>query len=219
VPDRPAPDSAEGRKPASYFGNPRADMVALLPRPLGRVLDVGCGAGATARAFRAAGATELVGIEVVAEEAERARAAYDRVVAGDALAAVRGGDAGSGFDTIACYDVLEHLADPLALVTALGGVAAPGARLHVSVPNARHLSLARDLYLRGTFGYTATGHRDSTHLRWFTRRDIEALVSAGGWTVRSATPALPGRSAAADRLTLGAAREFVAFQWRILAVR
>ena len=92
------------------------------------------------------------------------------------------------FDTFVLYDVLEHLVDPAAVLEALVPLAAPGARAHVSVPNARHWTLMRDLVLRGTFGYTDWGHRDRTHLRWFTRRDIEALLAAhrlaGAWRRR-----------------------------------
>ncbi len=216
---RPASDARARPKPSGYFRNTREETIALLPRPLGRVLDVGCGAGGSGPAFRAAGARELVGIEIDPDEAAVAAATYDEVIVGDALEAMRALDERAPFDTIACYDVLEHLVDPLPLVEALRAVAAPGAHLHVSVPNARHFSLARDLYLRGTFGYTQTGHRDLTHLRWFTRRDIEALVTEAGWTVESAAPALLGRAALADRLTFGRARELIAFQWRVLARR
>lgn len=205
-------------KPPGYFRNTRAETVADLPVPLGRVLDVGCGAGSAGWSFRDAGATELVGIELDPDEAAAASETYDEVLCGDALEVVERAGWFERFDTIACYDVLEHLADPLPLVEALRGAASPGGWLHVSVPNARHYSLARDLVFRGTFGYTQFGHRDLTHLRWFTRRDVEQLVDEAGWSVVSATPSLPGRLAAADRLTAGIAREFLAFQWRVLAV-
>ena len=193
-------------------------MVAELPRPLGRVLDIGCGAGAAGPQFRSAGAEELVGIEIDPAEAAVAAELYDEVICGDALQAVSEAGWSNRFDTIACYDVLEHLVDPLELVDALRSSVPEGARIHVSVPNARHYSLARDLFLRGTFGYTQFGHRDLTHLRWFTRRDIEHLLEEGGWSVVSSSPSLPGRLSAADRLTLGTGREFLAFQWRVLAV-
>ena len=78
-----------------------------------------------------------------------------------------------------------HLRSARADAGAARGVAAPGGRLHVSVPNASHISLLRDLILRGTFGYQPAGHRDATHIRWFTRRDIVALVGEGGWHVEA----------------------------------
>jgi 2-polyprenyl-3-methyl-5-hydroxy-6-metoxy-1,4-benzoquinol methylase len=199
--------SPKGR---GYYSNERPDVVALLPRPLGRVLDVGCGEGGMAAGLRAAGATEIVGIEVVEEAAARARGALDRVHVGrveDTL-----DDLAGPFDTILCLDVLEHLVDPGSVLKALRSRAAPGAALQVSVPNARHYSLVRDLVFRGTFGYTDWGHRDSTHLRWFTRRDIIALVDDTGWEVlRTSVPPLR-RSAALDRLTRGWSSEFLVAQ-------
>ena len=202
---------------AGYFDNARADVVAKLPPPLGRVLDVGCGAGAVGASLRAAGAQRVVGIEVHRPSAERARALLDEVHVGaveDVL-----GDVDESFDTFVLYDVLEHLVDPAAVLGQLAGLAAPGARVHVSVPNARHWSLVRDLVFRATFGYTDWGHRDRTHLRWFTRRDIEALLAASGWTVVEASPAAFGRDATLNRLTGGALREFLALQWHVLARR
>jgi 2-polyprenyl-3-methyl-5-hydroxy-6-metoxy-1,4-benzoquinol methylase len=195
---------------AGYYGNDRADVIATLPRDVGRVLDVGCGSGGTAPGLRAAGATEIVGIELVPEAAEAARAMLDEVHAAaveDALDELDG-----RFDTLMCLDVLEHLVDPAGVVARLRSLAAPGATLQISVPNARHFSLARDLLLRGTFGYADWGHRDRTHLRWFTRRDLIQLVSDAGWcVVRTSVPPL-GRSARLHRLTRGWSSEFLVAQ-------
>jgi len=211
----PSPVLPLGAKPEAYFENAREDLVARLPQPLGRVLDVGCGGGAVGCALRAAGASELVGIELDGRAAQRARATFDQVYEGDAEAAISG--ISSAFDTICCYDILEHLYDPPGVIEALRSIAAPGSHLHISIPNARHFSLLRDLVLRGTFGYEAVGHRDATHLRWFTRRDIERMLADCGWTVLETTTHLfkPGR-AALTRLTKGHAREYFAVQWYVL---
>jgi 2-polyprenyl-3-methyl-5-hydroxy-6-metoxy-1,4-benzoquinol methylase len=204
---------------SGYFENERADVVAKLPRPLGRVLDVGCGAGGVGRSLRTAGAARIVGIEIHEPSAEKARGVLDEVHTGPVEQVLAEGRLEGPFDTFVLYDVLEHLVDPAAVLAALVDLAAPGARAHVSVPNARHWTLQRDLVLRGTFGYTDWGHRDRTHLRWFTRRDIEALLAATGWPVLASSPALMGREATVDRLTRRTAREFLALQWHVLAQR
>jgi len=205
------------RPDSGYFANERADVVAALERPLGHVLDVGCGAGAVGPGLRAAGARRLTGIELVPQAAALARAHYDEVVEGrveDALVRLEG-----PFDTILCLDVLEHLVDPGAVLLALHDLAAPGGRLQVSVPNARHLSLVYDLVVRGTFGYADWGHRDRTHLRWFTRRDIVALIEGAGWAVtRTGHPPL-GRSRVLARLTGDRSSEFLVGQWYVAARR
>jgi 2-polyprenyl-3-methyl-5-hydroxy-6-metoxy-1,4-benzoquinol methylase len=183
---------------------------------VGRVLDVGCGEGGAAQPLRAAGASWISGIELVTGRAACAEQVYDEVQVGDALSTL--GSLRGPFDTILCYDVLEHLYDPLSLLRALVGVTAPGGRLHVSVPNASHVSLLRDLIVRGTFGYEPYGHRDATHLRWFTRRDIASLIGEAGWRVENERPStLHWRSRLLARLTRGRSTEFFAGQWYVLA--
>jgi SAM-dependent methyltransferase len=208
----------EFRAPAGglYYANTRVEVVAKLPRPLGAVLDVGCGAGGVGRSLRAAGAERVEGVEVHAAMAEQAREVYDRVHVGDVVELLEEGRIAGPFDTLVLYDVLEHLVDPARVLRALHGVATAGARIHVSVPNARHWSLLRDLALRGTFGYTEWGHRDASHLRWFTRRDMESLLERDGWGVVESSPAVLGRGATLDRLTRGTLSEFLALQWHVL---
>ena len=203
-------------KPASYYAQERGDLVAQLPRPLGSVLDVGCGSGGAGRLLRAAGATRLTGVELHAPSAQRARELYDAVHVGRAEEIVPTLD--EAFDTFVLYDLLEHLADPGGLLLELRRVAENGAHLHVSVPNARHFSLLRDLALRGTFGYAEWGHRDSTHLRWFTRGDLVALLEGSGWSVERVTHgSLRPISRLAERVSRGLTAEFLVVQWAALA--
>lgn len=201
-----------------YYGQQRPELVAALPHPLGRVLDLGCGEGGTATGLRSAGATWISGIELVPAAAARAAEVLDEIETGrieEMLYRVRG-----PFDTILLYDVLEHLADPAAVLIALHRQATPLARLHVSVPNARHWSLLRDLVVRGTFGYTESGHRDTTHVRWFTRADLEQLLRSTGWDPQPGShPALRGRHHRLHRWTRGYVAEFTFWQWVVLAHR
>jgi 2-polyprenyl-3-methyl-5-hydroxy-6-metoxy-1,4-benzoquinol methylase len=203
------------QKPPSYFEQARPELVAQLPQQLGRLLDIGCGAGGVGRALRAR-ATFLAGVELDPEAAQVARQAYDQVLTGrveDVLGSLDG-----PFDTILAYDVLEHLTDPGDLLRRLHQVAAPNALLHVSVPNARHWSLVRDLVVHGTFAYTDWGHRDRTHLRWLTRRDLVALLESNGWHVERTlhAPSSPAGSLL-ERLTAGRSAEFLVYQWSALA--
>jgi 2-polyprenyl-3-methyl-5-hydroxy-6-metoxy-1,4-benzoquinol methylase len=211
--------STTAPKPTGYYSLDRADVVAELPKPIGRVLDVGCGEGGVGRSLRAAGATWVSGIEIMPDVAEVAREVLDEVYVGSVEAALADGRLAGPFDTICCYDVLEHLVDPEPVLRSLKALAGPGARLHISIPNARHFSLLIDLLFRGTFGYAEYGHRDATHLRWYTRRDLVALVRRAGWDVQwVVADTFYGRNRYADRLTLRRAREFLALQWHVLAL-
>src|ERR1700748_413587 len=98
--------SISSGKPRSYFAQARPELVAQLPARLGRVLDVGCGAGGVGRAIRDR-AEFLAGSELDPEAAAEAREAYDQVLNGrveDVLSQAEG-----PFDTILAYDLLEHL--------------------------------------------------------------------------------------------------------------
>lgn len=205
-------------KPAGYYSVPRTDLVPHLPRPLGRVLDVGCGDGQTGRLLLADRPERLVGVEINPEAAEVAREAYDEVLVGPAEEML--GELHGPFDTILCYDVLEHLVDPWSVLAQLARLSTPGGRLHVSVPNARHLSLIFDVMVRGTFNYQPWGHRDETHLRWFTPRDIETAVRDAGFEIlsRSHTP-ISGVRRFLARITGGRSTEFLVWQWQVLATR
>jgi 2-polyprenyl-3-methyl-5-hydroxy-6-metoxy-1,4-benzoquinol methylase len=202
---------------SGYYGSVRLDLVDWLPRPLGPLLDIGCGEAATAGALRTAGATSITGIEIVPEAAEVARGRVDTLLVGrveDQLA-----NLGGPFKTIVAWDVLEHLVDPYSLLRRLHDLAAPDAHVQISVPNARHVSLMRDLVLKGTFGYADHGHRDRTHLRWFTRQDLVRMLADTGWDpIGTSHPRLM-RSAGLDRLTRGRSTEFLVEQWYALGRR
>lgn len=205
-------------KPAGYFEQDRVELVRQLPRPLGVVLDVGCGEGRTGASLRSAGATRIVGIELDQAAAAAAAESYDEVREGAVETEL---DSVAGpFNTILLYDLLEHLVDPWDVLRRLQGVAAPGARVHVSIPNARHWTLLRDLGARGTFGYTPAEHRDVTHLRWFTRSDLVELLESTGWAVDGVDfGALRPVSKLAARLTRNLSAELLAYQLSAIAHR
>jgi 2-polyprenyl-3-methyl-5-hydroxy-6-metoxy-1,4-benzoquinol methylase len=212
------PPMAAPKSDDRYYGVVRDDMVSWLPDPIGRVLDVGCGAGATGRLLAGRHPERLVGIELVPEAAEKALDAYDEVHVGSAESLLP--ELEGPFDSLLCYDVLEHLVDPWAVLRELARLSAPGARLHVSVPNVRHLSLMFDVMVRGTFGYTSSGHRDDTHLRWFTPRDIERAVTDAGFEIRARShPAISSWRRGLASMTQGRSTEFLVVQWQVLATR
>ena len=71
--------SATTPKPSGYYDLERADVVAELPRPIGRALDVGCGSGGVGLSLKAAGAESVTGVEVNPEAAAVARTRLDAV--------------------------------------------------------------------------------------------------------------------------------------------
>jgi len=68
-------------KPDGYYSQGRPELVRLLPRPLGRVLDVGCGSGILSIAAVKLGGTRALGVDIdpIAVEATVANARHNRV--------------------------------------------------------------------------------------------------------------------------------------------
>jgi SAM-dependent methyltransferase len=88
--------------------------------------------------------------------------------------------AGEKFDAIICADVLEHLRDPRPLLTQLPAFLAEGGSVLMSLPNASHLTILASL-LGGRFPYQQNGLLDNTHLKFYGREDLDALLRECGF--------------------------------------
>ncbi len=169
-----------------YFDHERREILPFLPERCARLLDLGCGSGATAAMVRGARAVDWAGgAELDPGQAARAAAVFDRVWEGD-LAALSLEDeiAPGSLDLVLCLDVLEHLPWPWRVVQRLTPLLAPGGRLILSVPNIRNWKFIWRLFARGDFRYREAGLLDRTHLRFFTFETAADLAGAGGLDIR-----------------------------------
>lgn len=176
---------------AAYTGA-RADIVDMVPNSARNILDVGCSNGATGRALKAIEATRSVcGIEYDAEFARHAAHDLDFVVHGDlneldwniALGERR-------FDCIIFADVLEHIVSPQRCLQQAKQFLLPGGTIVVSLPNIRHVSALRSIFLEGNFPQRDRGIFDRTHLRWFTMRDGKEMLTTSGFKVLATSQVL-----------------------------
>ena len=168
-------------KDPSYFEFARPEILARIPQSARRVLEIGCGAGRLGAALKARQSAEVVGVEFNEGAAAAARQRLDRVVVGDIEQMEPGFTAGS-FDCVVCADVLEHLERPDRVLRRLRDWLAPNGKLIASIPNARHHSVVGGL-LEGNWTYERAGLLDNTHLRFFTRLDIERLLYRCGFAI------------------------------------
>ena len=145
--------------------------------PSTRLLDVGCGTGWLARHY-----PDYTGIDgsaaAVAAAAEKGRA----IVHGDVDAPLPFADA--DFDGVVLKDLLEHVADPVAVVAEVHRVLRPGGRVFASSPDAQ----------RWVWD-------DYTHRRPFTRKAFRLLFRDGGFAVEQVgyESVMPGTSIVAAR--------------------
>jgi 2-polyprenyl-3-methyl-5-hydroxy-6-metoxy-1,4-benzoquinol methylase len=141
-----------------------------------RALDVGAADGYLSELLTARGWT-VTALERDPALAARARGRCKEVVVADLEEAAPRLD--GPFDAIVCGDVLEHLTDPLRVLTSLTRALAPGGTVVVSVPNVAHLWVRLSLLL-GRFEYADRGILDRTHLRFFTRRTFLRFLREAG---------------------------------------
>lgn len=176
-------------KDTLYFGHVRRDIAPALPVRCGRVLELGCGAGATLGWLRERADTTLtIGVEIVADAASRAAQQADVVHCLDFERTPLPGPH-TVFDTVLCLDVLEHMVDPWQVVHRLVTQhLAPGGTLVVTVPNIRHHTVVLPLLLKGRWQYEAAGILDRTHLRFFSRDSAVALLAHDDLSPAHCTP-------------------------------
>jgi 2-polyprenyl-3-methyl-5-hydroxy-6-metoxy-1,4-benzoquinol methylase len=144
-----------------------------------RVLDVGCATGFLAEALQRRGST-VSGVEFDAEAGRRALPFLDKLVVGDLDSLDLAREfAPAVFDVVVFGDVLEHLKDPLAALGQARALLAPGGAIVISIPNVAHGSVRLAL-LQGRWDYRDIGLLDRTHIRFFTRSTLLALLRDAG---------------------------------------
>lgn len=170
-----------------YYRDVKPVLLELLD-PVGlRVLDAGCASGANGELLKRAGALEVWGIELDEGAADEARRRLDGVVTGDLMSVSLDDLGGQPFDAILAIDVLEHLVDPAAALARLVGMVRAGGTLVACIPNVAHVWVLANLLLK-RWPQKDSGIFDRTHLRFFARRDMVALLRGAGLEIVEVRP-------------------------------
>ncbi len=170
---------------SSYYEQERPEVLSMVPHHARRVLELGCAGGAMAAALKRRQGGHVTGVEYVAEVATRAAQRLDRVIVGDCEQLDLDAQFEPGeFDCVIAADVLEHLRDPEALLRRLKPFLCPDAALVASIPNVRHAGVLQNA-VRGYWTYQDWGILDRTHLRFFTWREIDHMLTRLGFQVEA----------------------------------
>lgn len=157
---------------AHYHDNAREELLALLPNDFSprRILELGCGEGACARALHQRyPAATVYGVELNPQAAAHARQYLDHVWVAD-VTQFAWEDLGwpiHGIDLIVAADVLEHVYDPWQVLIQLRRYLSPNGYFLLSLPNIRQLGILNQL-AQGEWIYQRSGILDITHVRFFT---------------------------------------------------
>lgn len=147
-----------------------------------RVLETGVAAGAMTRQLRKRRCT-VVGIEVDEEAAAYAAPDCEELVVANLSTMDLLERFGSHrFDTVVFGDVLEHLAEPLPVLSQVKQLLVPGGTVVASIPNVAH-GAVRLALLAGRFEYSQVGLLDETHIRFFTKESVETLFQRAGFVI------------------------------------
>jgi SAM-dependent methyltransferase len=134
----------------------------------GRVLDVGCGAGAILRAFRRAGwSAEGTELSPVAAERLRKEGFVVHVGTLDSLGGL------GVYDVAVLSETLEHVRDPRGLLAAVPRLLRPGGALYLTTPHVDSLS-------RRLLGAGWRPIAVPEHLFYFNRRSLRRLLESVG---------------------------------------
>jgi SAM-dependent methyltransferase len=157
------------------------EKVADLIGPKRKVVDFGCATGSLARTLAARGCS-VFGVDINTDALRQAApfctatklADLDTTDPADVLGEEK-------FEVAVFADVLEHLRDPWHVLRATRDVLADDGFIVVSIPNVSHAAVIFAL-IEGRFEYQPEGILDDTHLRFFTRRSVFALIRDAGFT-------------------------------------
>lgn len=155
-----------------YFSNIRQDIISLIKGKGLKILEIGCGNGATLIELKRLGkACEIVGIEINEEVLKDTKHFLDGIVIGN-IEDINLEYRDKYFDVIIFADVLEHLVNPWKVVKEIKRHLKSSGILIASIPNIRQYKTVYNILVNGDFKYENMGILDKTHLRFFCKKNI-----------------------------------------------
>jgi SAM-dependent methyltransferase len=167
-------------KNIEYSSHIRAELIEMIPLIRGRFLEIGCGTGGTLELLKQRGAAYTAGIDI---NAESIKMAIDRGVDAAIVADIEKDELPyreKEFDCIILADVLEHLYDPWNTLKKVTYYLADDGYLLLSLPNIKYYKVLRRLIFHDEWTYEDAGILDTTHVRFFTLKEIHRILKSSG---------------------------------------
>lgn len=146
------------------------------------ILEVGCGNGYFAQAMMDLKQCKVDAIEPDRGDAALAAKIIPRIFVGtveESISQLKD----KKYDQIVFLDVIEHLYDPAKTLASLMPYLKDEGEVIFSIPNMAHTSV-RIMLLNGEFDAGKTGLLDSTHLHFYTKREINRVFNKAGYRVK-----------------------------------
>jgi SAM-dependent methyltransferase len=162
-----------------YENDGLPELIALVDKKHGRILDAGCGNGANMSMLAARGHA-AIGVTLSRAEAHRCLERGLACIIGDINQGLP--FASRSFDAILFSHVLEHVPFPDEVLSKVLHLLNDDGAIYVALPNVLQFR-QRYEFLRGRFRYCENGFMDRTHLRFFDFSSARYLVEAAGLKV------------------------------------
>jgi SAM-dependent methyltransferase len=204
---------------SKYYTFVRSEIAPLLPQTAKRILDVGCGVGASSAWLKSLyPESYTVGLEGNGALLPELASNVDEPHIVDLNGSWP--DVGA-VDLVLLLDVLEHLVDPQKALARIMEMMTEDGTVIISLPNVAHLSVSLPLLLRGRFDYTDAGILDRTHLHFFYQETALNLARRAGLVVEKGLMGgvMGPKTRLIDRLTFGLIRDRLAKQYIFSARR
>ena len=167
----------QGRWSKSYYEEGVEDLIGMMPSKTKDVLSIGCGRGATEGILAEKGmrvtavpldsvigaCAKARGVEIVPSDSEKAL---------DALS-------GRSFDCILFMNVLEHLPNPVGILSRYAKLLSADGAVLISVPNFNHIKVWRDL-LRGGITWRQRYDFEKSRLHFTTMNVVKRWLKRSG---------------------------------------
>jgi 2-polyprenyl-3-methyl-5-hydroxy-6-metoxy-1,4-benzoquinol methylase len=211
-------------KNENYYSNIRHDLVSLITKKKDlKILEIGAGYGETLTYLKESGrAKEIVGVDLNYNKSKKnLYGRLDNFIYGD-IEKLSLKEYSKHFDVIILADILEHLSSPLSTLKKLKINLKQDGEIIASIPNIRSLNALYKIFLKGSFSYEEEGLFDSTHLRFFCKKDMITLFEKSNYKIsfiESSLKNYKGKSIKknVNKITFGLFEEFLTTQYFIRA--
>ncbi len=163
-------------KSTAYFSNTRKDLLSFIDKNyLGlTILEIGAGSGETLLELKKTGiANKIYGYDLV--DICLNKSEFESFIVGniekDPI------PFNEKFDIIILADVLEHLVEPEKVLEKLIPFLKKNGKIYISLPNIRNYKAMYNIFFKGDFKYEEEGVLDQTHLRFFCKKNMKALIT------------------------------------------
>ncbi len=204
-----------------YFSVIRHEILEIIPQGDHRILDIGCGTGATLKRLKDCGkAMETCGIEMNRDASIIAKQQADMILTGDA-GTIDIPFEKNYFDYILFCDILEHCYNPDQILEKYASYLKDEGLVIASIPNIKYYKILCKLIFLDRFEYQNEGILDKSHIRFFTKREIVNLFSRSGYEILSIMPKIGEKVLVKDTLLHSSLKKipgssFFTFQYCII---